>query len=112
MGGMVVYYSQSCVYAVFLADARPSAQTTSQTTAFPQVSSYPPDPQCHAYSVLQGFRMTAGDPMLRSYNASIPASPHIIFRCLESDEESGQETSGMPTTACVGGIRSQLQFPT
>ncbi|KAJ7598678.1 hypothetical protein C8J56DRAFT_914678 [Mycena floridula] len=60
----------------------------------------------------QNFRMLTGDPFLRVYNSSFDDSRSIMFRCLASDESSGPDTNGMPTTNCVGGIRSQLNFPT
>ncbi|TRM65774.1 hypothetical protein BD626DRAFT_485779 [Schizophyllum amplum] len=62
----------------------------------------------------KGFRMVAGDPMIRSYNASYDDSRSITFRCLQANDASGtgQDTNGMPTQACAGGVRSQINFPT
>ena len=60
--------------------------------------------------------MLAGDPMLRSYSESINDSRSIRFRCLSGTDTSGQgagpDTPGMPTTNCVGGVRSEINFPT
>ncbi|KAL1732013.1 hypothetical protein EV714DRAFT_248189 [Schizophyllum commune] len=62
----------------------------------------------------KGFRMVAGDPMLRKYDQSIDDSRSITFRCLQSEDSSGtgQDTNGLPTTPCNGGVRSQINFPT
>lgn len=58
--------------------------------------------------------MIAGDPWLRSYNESIDDSRSITFRCLQANDSSGtgQDTHGLPTSACPGGVRSQINFPT
>lgn len=64
--------------------------------------------------VIQGFRMITGNPMLRSYDKNIDDSRSIMFRCLTASDSSGtgQDTNGMPTSACAGGVRSQVNFPT
>ncbi|EJD53392.1 hypothetical protein AURDEDRAFT_54220 [Auricularia subglabra TFB-10046 SS5] len=62
----------------------------------------------------KGFRMLAGDPFLRSYNSSVDDSRSITFRCLQSNDASGtgQDTNGMPSVNCPGGVRTQINFPT
>lgn len=56
--------------------------------------------------------MVTGDPFIRAYDTSVDASRSILFRCLGSDQESGPDAHNMPTGACAGGIRSQINFPT
>ena len=58
--------------------------------------------------------MLAGDPFLRSYDANIDDSRLILFRCLDSNDVSGNgpDTHAVPTTPFKGGIHSQINFPT
>ncbi|KAK8054746.1 hypothetical protein PG994_009813 [Apiospora phragmitis] len=64
-----------------------------------------------------GFRMLAGNPMLRSKTGMAPG---ICHRCLaKSDRTSGgagapcdrSDTATFPTTPCPGGIRATIIFP-
>lgn len=81
VGGMLVYYIQRYGY------------TGEQLYAFPD-----------------GFRMLAGDPMLRS-NAGTLASQAISYHCLNYSNPGLPETPFFPTTACPDGLRQQIFFP-
>ncbi|KAH7103793.1 hypothetical protein BKA62DRAFT_27292 [Auriculariales sp. MPI-PUGE-AT-0066] len=63
----------------------------------------------------KGFRMISGNPFLRAYQDSVDDSRSIRFRCINDTSDifsPGPETTGMPTTNCAGGIRTQINFPT
>ncbi|KAF6751881.1 hypothetical protein DFP72DRAFT_467668 [Ephemerocybe angulata] len=86
-GGITVYYSQ--------------APGGGKTTAFPK-----------------GFRMIVGDPMVRQLNTSNPETTHLNYRCLAKDDSNGGPVAAPNTDsrslfdkACVGGVRSELTFP-
>jgi len=67
------------------------------------------DPKITAFP--KGFRMTAGNPMRRSFNSSVEAEKAISFACLS--EKGGPETHGFPdpTERCINGLRLQVYFP-
>ncbi|KAH7097382.1 WSC-domain-containing protein [Auriculariales sp. MPI-PUGE-AT-0066] len=59
-----------------------------------------------------GFRMLAGSPALRSYNASSLEQRAISFTCLDySGSGLGGETKEMPPHYCPNGLRTQVFFP-
>ncbi|KAH6652351.1 hypothetical protein BKA67DRAFT_593845 [Truncatella angustata] len=87
-GGLTVYYM------------RPFGGTNTKTTAFPP-----------------GFRMFAGDPMLRNQT---DGSVKICHRCLKASERlmggdgppcDPNDTAAFPATPCLGGIRATVIFP-
>lgn len=63
-----------------------------------------------------GFRMLAGDPMLRS---SAKVQRGICHRCFPKNANpfggapcTGSDTTALPNKACEGGIRTTITFPT
>jgi len=87
-GGITVYYMQ------------PFSGSNMKTTAMPK-----------------GFRMLAGDPTLK---AKPSGSMSICHRCLAKSESvmggsgapcSSGDTANFPKTACEGGIRATIIFP-
>ncbi|KAF2641771.1 hypothetical protein P280DRAFT_489190 [Massarina eburnea CBS 473.64] len=63
-----------------------------------------------------GFRMLAGNPMLRN---STGESRGICHRCLNKNQQpfggapcTGNDTTSLPAHQCEGGIRTQVTFPT
>jgi len=59
-----------------------------------------------------GFRMTAGNPFRRTYNASSLADNSITFACLPGSGSLPQ-TNGFPapSNVCANGLRAQVYFP-
>jgi hypothetical protein len=55
-----------------------------------------------------GFRMTAGNPNLRTYNSSSLAQQAISHVCLGG---SVPEAGPLPPSNCPDGVRSQVYFP-
>ncbi|KFX92577.1 hypothetical protein V490_05312 [Pseudogymnoascus sp. VKM F-3557] len=55
----------------------------------------------------EGFRMLAGDPMLRSFSNTLEQRA-ISFACLGTDTK---ETNEMPNINCPNGLRAQVFFP-
>ncbi|OBT83248.1 hypothetical protein VE02_08150 [Pseudogymnoascus sp. 03VT05] len=55
----------------------------------------------------EGFRMLAGDPMLRSFSNTLE-QPAINFACLGTDTK---ETNEIPNINCPNGLRAQVFFP-
>jgi hypothetical protein len=103
-GGMTVYYI-------------PPYDGISKVTAFkPVCSSFPP---AHFPSILtspQGFRMLAGNPLLRNTTGE---SRGICHRCVNKNSQpfggapcTEGDTTFLPTRMCEGGIRTQITFPT
>ncbi|CAG8979221.1 hypothetical protein HYALB_00011278 [Hymenoscyphus albidus] len=62
----------------------------------------------HMVAFPNEFRMLAGDPFLRSYNASSLAQQAITWACLGT---STPESGGMPNIKCPDGLRAQVFFP-
>ncbi|EON97330.1 hypothetical protein UCRPA7_7173 [Phaeoacremonium minimum UCRPA7] len=64
-----------------------------------------------------GFRMIAGDPMLRSGEKM---QKQICHRCFSNIQQNpfggapctGQDTAAFPKSTCGGGIRATITFPT
>jgi len=58
-----------------------------------------------------GFRMTAGNPYRRSFNASSTADKAITYACLSA--QGGPETNRFPAAnvKCINGLRMQVYFP-
>jgi hypothetical protein len=63
--------------------------------------------------IAKGFRMLAGNPMLRNKTGE---SRGICHRCLYKDQTpfggapcTGEDTTNLPTRKCEGGIRTQGQ---
>ncbi|KAF9058009.1 hypothetical protein BJ165DRAFT_1379962 [Panaeolus papilionaceus] len=84
-GGMTIYYIQ---------------QGNTRNTAFKK-----------------GFRMLVGDAMSRSFSGNQEARS-LNFRCLGANGSNGDvtgapgtDTNTLPTQPCLGGIRSQIIFP-
>ncbi|KAI9742159.1 MAG: hypothetical protein M1818_004059 [Claussenomyces sp. TS43310] len=70
------------------------------------------DPQDPEYSngllaFPAGFRMTAGDPLLRSYNGTAEQQA-ISFACLGTQTAEAHE---LPNYNCPNGLRAQIFFP-
>jgi len=84
-GGLTVYYE---------------GRTGNGNQSNPAIKAFPP-----------GFRMTAGDPYRRSFNASITAHKAITFACLA--DQPSKETNGFPpaNVHCINGLRMQVYFP-
>ncbi|KAJ3510067.1 hypothetical protein NMY22_g16086 [Coprinellus aureogranulatus] len=85
------------------------------------IAGYPPFQKVTAFA--KGFRMIAGDPMIRSKPApqrNSTESYAISFRCWDNPRGNtnnappggGQDTAALPTKFCAGGIRSNIIFPT
>ncbi|PQE28913.1 wsc domain-containing protein [Rutstroemia sp. NJR-2017a BBW] len=55
----------------------------------------------------EGFRMLAGDPNRRSFNASSFADRAVSFRCTGTDVQ----TNGFPNINCPDGLRLQVTMP-
>ncbi|OBT64345.1 hypothetical protein VE03_05813 [Pseudogymnoascus sp. 23342-1-I1] len=55
----------------------------------------------------EGFRMLAGDPMLRSFTSTLEQRA-ISFACLGTDTK---ETNEIPNINCPNGLRAQVFFP-
>lgn len=55
----------------------------------------------------EGFRMLAGDPMLRSFSDTLEQRA-ISFACLGTDTK---ETNEIPSINCPNGLRAQVFFP-
>ncbi|KFZ08439.1 hypothetical protein V502_09355 [Pseudogymnoascus sp. VKM F-4520 (FW-2644)] len=55
----------------------------------------------------EGFRMLAGDPMLRSFTNTLEQRA-ISFACLGTDTK---ETNEIPNINCPNGLRAQVFFP-
>ncbi|GAO46748.1 hypothetical protein SAICODRAFT_28840 [Saitoella complicata NRRL Y-17804] len=81
IGGMLVYYLQ-----------RYNSQTDTELVAFPD-----------------GFRMVAGNPMLRSYYPSLEQRA-ISWMCINYAAQS-LEKPYFPLTYCPHGLRAQVFFP-
>ncbi|BFZ64028.1 hypothetical protein YB2330_005166 [Saitoella coloradoensis] len=81
IGGMLVYYLQ-----------RYNSQTDTELVAFPD-----------------GFRMVAGNPMLRSYYPSLEQRA-ISWMCINYVAQS-LEKPYFPLTYCPQGLRAQVFFP-
>ncbi|KAF9529652.1 hypothetical protein CPB83DRAFT_926527 [Crepidotus variabilis] len=86
-GGMTVYYSQ------------PS--NGGKVTSFPK-----------------GFRMIVGNAMTRSFDANNQEAKSLNFRCLSAGGgnggvvgDPGTDSNALPKMKCLGGIRSQIVFP-
>ncbi|KAF7887425.1 hypothetical protein EAF00_009719 [Botryotinia globosa] len=56
----------------------------------------------------EGFRMFAGNPFLRSYNASSLEQQAVTYVCLGTDKP---QTNGFPNYPCPYGLRTQVFFP-
>ncbi|KAM0309892.1 hypothetical protein ACHAO8_008647 [Botrytis cinerea] len=56
----------------------------------------------------EGFRMLAGNPFLRSYNASSLEQQAVTYVCLGTDKP---QTNGFPNYPCPYGLRTQVFFP-
>ncbi|TGO48765.1 hypothetical protein BCON_0230g00080 [Botryotinia convoluta] len=56
----------------------------------------------------EGFRMVAGNPFLRSYNASSLEQQAVTYVCLGTDKP---QTNGFPNYPCPYGLRTQVFFP-
>jgi len=84
-GGLTVYYE---------------GRTGSGDQANPVFVAFPP-----------GFRMIAGNPYRRNFNASKIADHAITYACLS--EKGGPETNRFPaaTEKCINGLRMQVYFP-
>jgi len=84
-GGLTVYYE---------------GRTGSGNQSNPAIKAFP-----------AGFRMTAGNPFRRSFNASVVAHTAITFACLA--EQPNKETNGFPAPNmhCINGLRLQVYFP-
>jgi hypothetical protein len=88
----------------------PPYDGVSNVTAFKPVSTL------NSYNRLsltsqKGFRMLAGNPMLRNKTGE---SRGICHRCLYKDQTpfggapcTGEDTTNLPTRKCEGGIRTQ-----
>ncbi|TVY25082.1 WSC domain-containing protein [Lachnellula hyalina] len=61
----------------------------------------------HIEAFPEGFRMVAGDPMLRSYSDTNEQNA-ITFACLGTNTP---ETNGFPNIKCPDGLRVQVFFP-
>ena len=103
-GGLTVYYM------------RPFSGGTNTTQMKPVCAKKNSVIGPHTYT-LQGFRMLAGDPNLRTANGSYPA---ICHRCLAANERlsggSGapcakSDFASFPNKPCAGGIRATVIFP-
>ncbi|KAL6156815.1 hypothetical protein ACJBU6_04403 [Exserohilum turcicum] len=103
-GGLTIYYM------------RPFLGNNTKTTAMSPVRLIH-DTSCHSFSLVQGFRMLAGDPNNRSKNGTYPG---ICHRCLQESERvmggdgapcSANDTASFPSTPCPGGIRATVIFP-
>lgn len=57
----------------------------------------------------KGFRMLAGDPLLRSFS-NTSEQKAVSFACLDYSQPS-PETPGFPTKNCPSGLRMQVFFP-
>ncbi|RPB07402.1 WSC-domain-containing protein, partial [Morchella conica CCBAS932] len=57
-----------------------------------------------------GFRMLAGNPMLRNYT-DVPEQQAISYSCLDYSGGGGPETGGFPQRNCANGYRLQVFFP-
>ncbi|RPB22743.1 WSC-domain-containing protein [Terfezia boudieri ATCC MYA-4762] len=66
-----------------------------------------PDEKLYAFP--KGFRMLAGDPLLRSYTDN-KEQRAVSFACLDHNNP-GPETPGFPTKNCPDGLRLQVFFP-
>ncbi|TVY83581.1 WSC domain-containing protein [Lachnellula suecica] len=69
------------------------------------------DPTDANYPKLQafpeGFRMLAGDPLLRNYSDTAEQNA-VSFACLGTNSA---QTNGFPSTKCPDGLRAQVFFP-
>ncbi|KAL0950420.1 hypothetical protein HGRIS_010373 [Hohenbuehelia grisea] len=66
----------------------------------------------------KGFRMIVGNAMVRSFDGSNPEATSLNFRCLDANGGNGgvtgapgTDSNSLPTQKCLGGIRSQIIFP-
>ena len=66
-----------------------------------------PLPNTNIQAFPKGFRMTAGNPELRTYTDTL-AQNAITHACLGV---TGPETNTLPATNCPDGVRSQVYFP-
>lgn len=59
-----------------------------------------------------GLRILAGDPNLRTYNASILAQRAIEYVCLPANGREGTSSfGGFPDYKCAGGLQIRVRFP-
>ena len=58
----------------------------------------------------EGFRMTAGNPELRTYNDT-EAQQAITYVCLDYAGGGPPQSNTFPTVNCPDGIRTQVYFP-
>ncbi|KAH8887849.1 hypothetical protein GQ53DRAFT_271453 [Thozetella sp. PMI_491] len=64
----------------------------------------------HAFP--KGFRMLAGNPLLRSYNPHSLEQRAIEFVCLLTNGEKGLPPfPGFPNRTCDGGLQIRIRFP-
>ncbi|KZV98398.1 WSC-domain-containing protein [Exidia glandulosa HHB12029] len=63
----------------------------------------------HAFP--EGFRMLAGTPGLRSYDANSLAQRAISFNCLDFSGKNSGEFTSIPGRDCPNGLRAQVFFP-
>ncbi|KAL7273681.1 hypothetical protein RUND412_003453 [Rhizina undulata] len=67
------------------------------------------EPDEKLYAFPEGFRMVAGDPMLRSYSDDLSQGA-ISFACIDYNNPSA-EINGLPNNNCPNGLRAQVFFP-
>lgn len=103
-GGLTIYYMHAF------------SGTSKNVTVFPPVN-HLEHPVVVYSDTSQGFRMLTGDPTIRKAQSGSMA---ICHRCLAKNERvtggsgapcSAKDTASFPTTACAGGIRATVIFP-
>ncbi|KAI1209444.1 uncharacterized protein F4807DRAFT_93823 [Annulohypoxylon truncatum] len=59
-----------------------------------------------------GFRMTVGDPAIRTADELNKRYKYMDFTCLQSSMTRGGQTTHFPTQPCAAGIMVSIRFPT
>lgn len=59
-----------------------------------------------------GFRMTVGDPKIRTAEELNRRYKYMDFTCLQSSMTRGGQTTYFPKQPCAAGIMVSIRFPT
>ncbi|KAI1336495.1 hypothetical protein F5Y15DRAFT_418803 [Xylariaceae sp. FL0016] len=102
-GGALIYY----LYGTLFPSPLPVSRKLTHSYTSQRTDPKDPNPEEGLIAFPKGFRMLAGDPMLRNYS-DVPAQRAVSFVCLGVE---GPATPDLPRQNCPNGLRAQLSFP-